>query len=61
MPEWSMKHRQLEAIFGTANDVAVMYANYELAEELARDFDLIDAQHELKNDMRTSTFSTVRR
>ena len=59
MPEWSIKHRQADAIFGTANDVAVMYTDYELAEELAQDFDLIDAQHELGPDLRNSSFATV--
>jgi hypothetical protein len=58
MPEWSSKHRQADAIFGTANDVAVMYTDYELAEELAQDFDLIDAQ-ELGPDLRDSSFATV--
>lgn len=59
MSEWSTKHRQVDAIFGTANDVAVMYTNYELAEELAQDFEVIDAEHELKSDVRNAAFATV--
>jgi len=59
MQMWSTKHRQCqEAMFGTSTDVAAMF-EIELAEELATDFVLYDAQKDLEALMRDFSFVQV--
>ena len=56
MPAWSVRHRKnQDAIFGTCTDVANMYTDYELAEELAHDFELIDADRHLDIQNRSAS------